>query len=100
YPAPGLRPCRVFAPHLRTQTHTSLPTLLRSKYLIESSLSSSRNHGLLSATERILASRGGRRHRFLTDCPVTVPNWTEVAANAVGHRGRPLRQKLARLKLA
>jgi hypothetical protein len=39
---------------------------------------------------------GGERHVFLTDGPAGRPNWTESPASGVGHRGRPLRQKLAR----
>src|SRR4051812_45732862 len=45
---------------------------------------------------RILACRGAPRHVFLTDGPDAMPNWTDRPASAVGHRGRPLGQKLAR----
>jgi hypothetical protein len=43
-------------------------------------------------------SGGGGRHVFLTDRSAGMPNWTDAAASAVDHRGRPLRQKLARPK--
>jgi hypothetical protein len=53
---------------------------------------------LVFGMERILARRRRRGHVFLTDRPAGMPNGTEARASAVGHRGRPLRQKLAQRK--
>jgi hypothetical protein len=47
---------------------------------------------------RIVARYRKDQHGFLTDRSTGVPNWTEAPVSAVGHVGRPLRQKLARLR--
>src|SRR6185503_18816770 len=54
------------------------------------------NRFLSVAWWRVWLGIAGARYTFLTDRSQPMPNWTESPASAVGHSGRPLRQKLTR----